>query len=295
MKKFLKLTLVIVALCASSSVLNAQEDNQVADAAGQSVQMVDNDNYGATSVAGLSSNPLRVQRGQKLANAGKTLMIGGGAVALSSTIFYALAQVEWDKSYNPQTPDMPLFPIFTLAGYTVGATLALVGLPIFFAGKDIVVKNGGQMVTVGEGCESGSAGLIDLGLGIPPFMSLDAVYGYNFSSNLFVGGGIGGKMWLMSTMGDDSSIAAVPVYAQVRYSLGKGRISPYAAISGGFDMISTSPYLGFDFGTRIRSTHTTISAYGDEVQRDNSWWLSSKLGYSGGENFFLSFGVGKSF
>lgn len=296
MKTSTKFLLVIVALLASASALNAQEVGQMVNTAEQSVLVVDNDNQDTPSVAGLSVDNLRIRRGQKIADAGKTLMIGGGAIALSSTVFFALAHAQWDRTNNPEAPDdMPVYPIFALAGYTVGAAFALVGLPVFFAGKDIVVKNGGKMVTVGDSCESGSAALIDVGLGIPPFVSLDAVYGYNFNPNLFVGAGVGGKMWLMSSLGRGENTAAIPVYAQVRYSLGKGRISPYAAISGGYDMISATPYFGFDFGARIRSTRNKISIFGDEIERDNSWWLSSKLGYTNNEELFLSIGVAKSF
>lgn len=295
MKTSYKLLLVAVSLLTFASGLKAQEVGQVVEATEQSAFIVDNNNQDPLSVTGPSANQLRIERGQKIADTGKTLMIGGGAIALSGTIFCLLAQAEWDRHFDPLRPTTPLYPLFTMAGYAVGGAIALVGLPLYFAGKDIVVKNGYHLVTVGDVCESGSAALIDVGIGIPPFLSLDAVYGYNFNPRLFVGAGVGGKMWVMDGIGQSENIAAIPIYAQIRYTLGKGRISPYAAISGGYDVLCSLPYLGFDFGTRIRSTHTTTSSYGDEVKRDNSWWLSSKLGYTYDNDFFLSIGIARSF
>lgn len=243
-----------------------------------------------------TANKLRVERGQKIANVGKTLMISGGSVALTSTVFYALANAQWEKNYDPESPivETPIFPIFTLVGYAAGAIFALVGLPIYFAGKDIVVSNGGQFISM-EGNAKGVATMVDLGIGIPNFVSLDAVYGYNFTPNFFVGGGVGGKMWLTAGLAYDGALASLPIYGQIRYTLSNKRIAPYAALSGGYDVVVGAPYLGVDFGTRIRSMRTIASPYGDTVERDNSWWISSKLGYISDENFFLSIGVAKSF
>lgn len=298
MRKITKMVMTIVALCAAVCTAKAQEiptsesNQQTATVQYDVPQQAD-----APTFAMTTANQLRVERGQKIANAGKTLMISGGAVAITSTVFYAIASAQWEKSYNPDdlVDVMPVFPIFTLAGYAAGAALALVGLPIYYAGKDMVVSNGGQFISMG-GNAKGVAAMIDLGIGIPNFMSLDAVYGYNFSPNFFVGGGVGGKMWLTAGLiNDGGALASLPIYGQVRYTLSNKRIAPYAALSGGYDTAVGAPYVGIDCGTRIRSARTVASPYGDTVERDSSWWISSKLGYVSDENFFLSIGVAKSF
>lgn len=298
MKKITKLMLTIVALCTAVCTANAQE-TPTPESAEQAtaVQYDVPQQAAAPTFAMTTANQLRAERGQKIANVGKTLMISGGAVALTSTVFYAVASAQWEKSYNPDdvVDVMPVYPIFTLAGYAAGAALALVGLPIYYAGKDMVVSNGGQFISMGSGTK-GVAAMIDLGIGIPNFMSLDAVYGYNFSPNLFVGGGVGGKMWLTAGLINDGGVlASLPIYGQVRYTLGNKRIAPYAAISGGYDTIAGAPYVGLDCGTRIRSARSVTSRYGDTVERDSSWWISSKLGYVNEDNFFLSIGVAKCF
>ena len=296
MRKITKMVMTIVALCTAVCTANAQEA-PTPESAEQATAVQYDVPQQATepTFAMTTANQLRAERGQKIANAGKTLMISGGAVAITSTVFYAIASAQWEKSYNPETPTMPVFPIFTLAGYAAGAALALVGFPIYYAGKDMVVSNGGQFISMGSGTK-GVAAMIDLGIGIPNFMSLDAVYGYNFSPNLFVGGGVGGKMWLTAGLINDGGVlASLPIYGQVRYTLGNKRIAPYAAISGGYDTIAGAPYVGLDCGTRIRSARSVASRYGDTVERDSSWWISSKLGYVNEDNFFLSIGVAKSF
>ena len=298
MRKITKLMLTLVALCAAVCTANAQEtptSESYQETA--TVQYDVPQQTGASTFALTTANQLRAERGQKIANAGKTLMISGGAVALTSTVFFAVANAQWEKSYNPddRVDEMPVYPIFTLAGYAAGAALALVGLPIYFAGKDMVVSNGGQFISMG-GNSKGVAAMIDLGIGIPNFMSLDAVYGYNFSPNLFVGGGVGGKMWLTAGLiNDGGALASLPIYGQVRYTLGNKRIAPYAALSGGYDTVAGAPYVGIDCGTRIRSARSVASRYGDTVQRDSSWWIASKLAYVNEENFFLAIGVAKSF
>ena len=298
MRKITKLMLTLVALCAAVCTANAQETPTSESYQETATVQYDVPQQAAASTFALpTANQLRAERGQKIANAGKTLMISGGAVALTSTVFYAVASAQWEKSYNPddRVDVMPVYPIFTLAGYAAGAALALVGLPIYFAGKDMVVSNGGQFISMG-GNTKGAAAMIDLGIGIPNFMSLDAVYGYNFSPNLFVGGGVGGKMWLTAGLiNDGGALASLPIYGQVRYTLGNKRIAPYAALSGGYDTIAGAPYVGLDCGTRIRSARSVVSRYGDTVERDSSWWISSKLAYVNEENFFLAIGVAKSF
>lgn len=294
MKRVTKLLLAIAMLSATTTTINAQEIAPQSENTNHS--LVAESTSPATHSSFVTPTPaqLRVERGQKIANAGKTLMISGGAVALSSTIFYAIANAEWEKSYNPETPEMPVFPVITLAGYAASALFALVGLPIYFAGKDMVVSNGGKFLSMG-GNTKGAAAMLDLGIGIPNFVSLDAVYGYNFTPNIFVGGGVGGKMWLTAGLAHDGALASLPIYGQVRYTLGNKRVAPYAALSGGYDTIVGEPYVGFNFGTRIRTARTVASRYGDTVERDSSWWISAKMEYANFENTFLSIGVAKSF
>lgn len=297
MKNVLKPMLSIVVLCATMCAANAQE-TIIAESTKTSnaTNVVQNEEFLTDEVLGVSkttANKLRAERGQKIANAGKTLMISGGAVALTSTVFYAIARAEWDKHYNPETPTMPTFPIVTLAGYAAGAVLTLVGIPIFCAGWNIVESNGGQFISMRDNT-NGTMAMFDLGFG-GPFVSLDAVAGYNYNSHIFVGGGIGSKMWLIPGLARDGVLASLPVYGQVRHTLGNKRIAPYAALSGGYDIVAGAPYFGVDFGTRISSSRTTTSRYGDSVKRDSSWWISSKLSWVYDDDYLLSISIAKSF
>lgn len=241
----------------------------------------------------------RVRRGQAFVDVGRTLMVSGLGVTLSSTAFYFIASAVFNENYDPEHPEMPVFPIFSLLGCAAGATMALVGLPIWQIGKDVVLSNGGSVLSLGDQLPAGPALILDAGVGIPPIITADVRYGYNFNPNLFVGGGIGMKFWAMHSLYEDNgALASLPIYGELRYTLGQKRIAPYVAASAGYDLVMAAPTLGLDFGTRFRSLHSKTNAYGEEVERDHSWWFSFKSQYyylSKDDGIVLSLGIGRSF
>lgn len=304
MKHLSKLLLLsIVALVCQSLSASAQTAQSVDTAVEQSQQMsaAEATNLPSTSPeAGLSIEAQRrISLGQSCVDVGRTLMVSGLSVTLSSTAFYFIASAVFNENSDPNHPQMPVFPIISLVGCAAGATMALVGLPIWQIGRDAVLSNGGSVLSLGDELPSGPALIFDAGVGIPPIATADLRYGYNFNPNLFVGGGIGVKMWAMESLYEDSgALASLPIYGEVRYTLGSKRIAPYVAASAGYDLAMGTPTLGLDFGTRFRSLHTKTNSYGVAEERDHSWWFSLKSQYyylAKDDGIVLSLGIGRSF
>ena len=80
--------------------------------------------------------------------------------------------------------------------------------------------------------------------------------------------------------------AALPIYANARFSLGSKRVSPYVSTSFGYDLTSGGVYTGVEFGTRIRPIGSL---------HDTSWWLGTKTEFIGNELNFISLKLGKTF
>lgn len=221
-----------------------------------------------------------------LAEAGKAVMYTGASFALTGAAIFTIGALTYEC--NPEYPTMPIYPILALGAGAVGAAVSLIGLPLYCIGSNIMYSQGASFLNIGDDLKPGKAGIVELGLGIPNFVSLDAIPGYNFNSHLFLGGGIGYKAYLTQGLVNDGGItASLPLYAHARYSPGNKQASPYAGLSAGFDVKNSSIYSGLEFGARIRNLKNR--------ENGSSTWIGTKLDISGSDYLFISLKLGTSF
>lgn len=242
--------------------------------------------YASPVTAGLAVPQENVYtgQGQGLADAGKTIMLTGASFAMTGLAIFFGGALTYDS--DPECPEMPLYPVFGALGGLTGAALALVGLPIYCAGKNKMQSHGATHFVFGDEQEWGAMGMAEVGLGLPNFLGLDAVGGYNFNRFVFLGGGVGFKTYLTRGLADDGPAAAFPAYVNARFSFGSKRVAPYISPSLGFDMVSGDMYTAIEFGTRLREIASS---------RPSSWWLGTKTEFVGDEVGFFSIKLGKTF
>ena len=225
-----------------------------------------------------------IGKGVHMVDAGKTLLFTGASIALTGVACFIGGAAMYDP--NPDAPDMPMYPLFAMAGAAAGGVIALIGLPFYVYGKGKMNTYGSSHITFGNVEQEGGTGFFELGLGIPNFLSLDAVGGYNFGKNFFMGAGLGYKTYLTAGLRYDGATASLPLYANFRYSIGKKRVVPYIGGSLGYDFVNNGLYSGLEFGTRLRKI---------QGNRGQSWWLGAKSEFILPEGLTLSLKVGRSF
>lgn len=228
--------------------------------------------------------PYEIGKGVHMVDTGKTLLFTGASVALTGVACFFGGAAMYDP--DPDAPTMPVFPLFAIAGVAAGGAIALIGLPFYIYGKNKMSTYGSSHIVFGDEMQEGGAGFFEMGLGIPNFLSLDAVGGYNFGKNFFMGAGLGYKTYLTTGLRYDGATASLPLYANFRYSIGEKRVVPYVGASIGYDFTNTGLYSGLEFGTRFRKI---------QGKRGQSWWLGAKSEFILPEGMTISLKVGRSF
>ena len=228
--------------------------------------------------------PYEIGKGVPMYDTGKALLFTGASVALTGVACFIVGSATFQQ--DPEAPVMPVYPLFSIAGAAAGAAIALVGCPFFIYGKDKMNRYGSSIISFSDEDQEGVTGFIEMGLGIPNFLSLDAVGGYNFGKNFFMGAGMGYKTYLTAGLRNDGATAALPIYANFRYSIGNKRVVPYIGASLGYDFVNTGLYSGLEFGFRLRKI---------QANRGQSWWLGAKTELITMEGNALSLKVGRSF
>ena len=145
---------------------------------------------------------------------------------------------------------------------------------------------GASHIVFGNEGQEGGAGFFEMGLGIPNFLSFDALGGYNFGKNFFMGAGVGYKTYLTAGLIQEGATASLPVYGNARYSFGSRKVVPYIGASAGYDIANAGLYTGVEFGTRFRKAG---------AKRGESWWFGARTEMTSTEYIFLSLKVGRSF
>lgn len=230
-------------------------------------------------------DPLRAEftgKGQGLTDFGKTMMLTGAAFAVKGLATFTIGSLTFVQ--NPETPDTPLYPVFALIDGAIGAGFTLIGLPFYLAGKGKMDDMGGSMITFGGDSQTGPAGIVEMSMGLAPFVGLDAIGGYNFNKNIFVGGGIGYNHYTTAGLRQDG--LSFPLYAHGRFSFGDKRVVPYIGIEAGVDLAQKGLYSGIDFGTRLRRIGG---------KRGSSWWLAGSMDMLGADLYHIALKFGRSF
>ena len=228
--------------------------------------------------------PYEIGKGVHMVDAGKTMLFTGASIALTGVACLIGGAAMYDP--NPDAPTMPVYPFLAMAGAAAGGVIALIGLPFYAFGKGKMNSYGSSHITFGNEDQEGGTGLFEMGLGIPNFLSLDAVGGYNFGKNFFMGAGLGYKTYLTEGLRYGGATASLPIYANIRYSIGKKRVVPYIGASLGYDVVNTGLYSGLEFGTRLRKL---------QGNRGQSWWIGAKTEFILPEGMAISLKVGRSF
>ena len=228
--------------------------------------------------------PYEIGKGVPMFDTGKALLFTGASVALTGVACFIVGSATFHQ--DPDAPVMPIYPLFAIAGVAAGGAIALVGLPFVIYGKEKMNRYGSTLITFSDEDQEGGTGFFEMGLGIPNFLSLDAVGGYNFGKNFFMGAGVGYKTYLTAGLRNDGATEALPIYANFRYSIGKKRVIPYIGASLGYDFVNTGLYSGLEFGTRLRKI---------QENRGQSWWLGAKTEFITPDGMAISFKVGRSF
>lgn len=231
------------------------------------------------------SEPLRSEftgKGQGMTDFGKTMMLTGAAFAMKGLATFAIGGLTFVQ--DEDAPVTPLYPVFALIDGAVGAGFTLIGLPFYLAGKGKMDDQGGQMITFGGDSQAGPAGIVEMSMGLAPFIGLDAIGGYNFNKNIFVGGGIGYNHYAIASMRQDG--LSFPLYAHGRFSFGKKRIVPYIGLDAGIDLAQKGLYSGIDFGTRLRRI---------DGKRGSSWWIAGSMDMLGADIYHIAIKFGRSF
>lgn len=231
-----------------------------------------------------NNDRMNIGKGVHMTDAGKTLLFTGASVALTGVACFLAGSAMYDP--DPDAPTMPVYPVLAIAGLAAGGAIALIGLPFYIYGKNKMETYGSSHIVFGNEMQEGGAGFFEMGLGIPNFLSLDAVGGYNFGKNFFMGAGIGYKTYLTAGLRYDGATASLPIYTNYRYSIGDKRIAPYIGASLGYDITNTGLYTGLEFGTRIRKI---------QGKRGQSWWLGAKSEFISPDGMTISLKVGRSF
>lgn len=225
-----------------------------------------------------------IGKGVRMSDAGKALLFTGASAALTGVACFIGGTAMFEQ--DPERPETPVYPVFAIAGLTAGGIIALIGLPFYLYGNNKMQDYGSSHIVFGKEGQEGAAGLFEMGLGIPNFLSLDAVGGYNFGKNFFMGAGIGYKTYLTAGLRNDGTTASLPIYTNFRYSIGKKQVVPYIGASLGYDIVNNGLYSGVEFGTRFRKI---------QGKRGQSWWLGAKTEFIFPEGMTLSLKVGRSF
>lgn len=226
----------------------------------------------------------KTSKGEHMTDAGKAMLFTGASVALTGAACYIGGAAMYKT--DPEAPEMPVYPLFAISGAVAGGVIALIGLPFYIHGKNKMNSYGSSHITFGDDGQEGGAGFFEIGLGIPNLISLDAIGGYNFGRNFFMGAGLGYKEYLTAGLRNGGATASLPIYANFRYSIGNKRVLPYVGASVGYDVANTGVYSGVEFGTRIRKI---------EGRRGASWWIGARSEFILPDGMIISLKVGRSF
>ena len=218
-----------------------------------------------------------IGKGVQMAEAGMAIMLTGASLTMTGVACYVYDRV---MSAYVEGTYLPAATIIGILGAGAGGLITLIGLPFYINGVEKMTRYGSSYFIFGNEGHKGITGFLEMGLGAPGF-SIDAVGGYNFGKNFFMGAGLGYK-----TTYNLFHESLLQIYANCRYSIGDKRVVPYVGASVGYDIVSDGLYTGLELGTRFRKI---------EAKRGASWWLAVKPEFFLKGGLCLSLKVGRSF
>ena len=229
------------------------------------------------------------KQGEPLFVTGKGIMLSGAITAAAGGSMMLLV-LAYDH-FNPVPVDqlnenwVPAV-LYGIGLYTVmaGAAVTLAGIPVTVAGHSLM-----QCDVPWRDARYDSAGpgvIIEGAYYLPDIIEARGALGYHFNPHLFFGAGVAPGIWLDQSSRDQSiSRLSLPVYADFRWSMCNRFVSPYLGLSAGLELADDpfSPYLGADFGARIRMDRTSTNSFWSGISGEVAggyYRVGIKMGYS---------------
>lgn len=237
----------------------------------------------------VANQPVQTTKPNPALTTGRTLVwTGVGLIASgivtgigSNAIFNAVSQPT-DTGVHGVVAGM--FPVLT------GAVVGLAGIPFLIVGNNkLETSVAPGLVQIGRA--GGFGAIFEAGGGMSSFdravVSGSAIFGYNVTKRIFAGAGAG-----LNYMG----CAAVPVFADVRYSFSDAAVVPYIGADVGYELVEKAPYVRANFGVRMLSgnggkawwisacsefqRNSKTPSYSEWTENDNYFVTGIKIGYS---------------
>lgn len=243
MKKICIYLAALVLLCLTSVRIQAQNTSW------QSFQ--DSTDFSTYATNGRACN----DAGRAIVMSGATLAATGVGLMLH-TLFL--------QESGPY-PVMNVAPVYALGMMAGGGIIALAGWPLLSRGKQQMTSSGTSQLIFGNEHQKGFNAMIELGRGLGRSISVDAVAGYHFNENFFLGAGAGLRPFIIN---DHIDKVAKPLYVNTRYTFGDKRVDPYVSTNLGYEPLSQKLYSSLEFGSRIRNIRS---------ERGSSWWIGSRM------------------
>ena len=224
-------------------------------------------------------------------NIGRALSVFGSSTCITGlglgAVGGALLLVDLARPYNPAYEYDDMLGAILLsgaAGFAVAGIICLAaGVPVYVMGRSMV--NSTALWHSPKGKDPSQTGLGIILEAVPMFSAVRvrATVGKHFGRHIFLGGGIApGLVWF------NKPEASLPVYADFRWSITRGMVSPYLGLSAGIDLLEYPyemfpQYLSAEAGFRVRLSATNtkstwVSLHGEVGAGYANAGL--KLGYS---------------
>lgn len=170
------------------------------------------------------------------------------------------------------------------AVFAAGGIICLAaGIPVYVMGRSMANSSASWHSPKGKDPSQTGLGIILEAVPMLYATRVRATVGKHFGRHIFLGGGIApGLLWF------DKAEASLPVYADFRWSITRGMVSPYLGLSAGIDLLEYPyelfpQYLSAEAGFRVRLSDTNtkstwVSLFGDVGAGYANAGL--KLGYS---------------
>ena len=222
--------------------------------------------------------------GKALSSFGVSTSIAG--VALGA-VGGALLLVDVSRPYNPAYEYDDMLGAILLSGaavFAVGGIICLAaGIPVYVLGRSMVNSTATWHSPKGKEPSQTGLGIILEAVPMISAIRVRATVGKHFGRHIFLGGGVApGLVWY------NSPEASLPVYADFRWSITRGMVSPYLGLSAGIDLLEYPyemfpQYLSAEAGFRVRlsdanTKSTWVSLHGEVGAGYANAGL--KLGYS---------------
>lgn len=224
-------------------------------------------------------------------NIGGALSVFGASACITGlglgVVGGALLLVDLARPYNPAYEYDDMLGAILLSGaaiFAAGGIICLAaGIPVYVMGRSMVNSTASWHGPKGKDPSQTGLGIILEAVPMFSAIRVRATAGKHFGRHIFLGGGVApGLVWF------NKPEASLPVYADFRWSITRGMVSPYLGLSAGIDLLEYPyemfpQYLSAEAGFRVRlsdanTKSTWVSIHGEVGAGYANAGL--KLGYS---------------